>query len=177
MRLLTRIPVLSGGIKTTSSWLHRCRRPHVTWLWQTRRFTCVIASSALAARRESDEHQCEFRFDLSFSFSFSLKAIFSCAKQWDSALHLAHCFFKRRRLSLFELVWMGRRMRTEYCLSPQWSSGEDLQGDRAPPDSNISTMTWPHLTWSCRRHEMQLWIDLSRECWLRITLRTYSGAC
>jgi len=73
-----------------------------------------------------------------------------------------------------QLVWMGRQMRTKYCLSPHWSSGEELQGDRAPTGSKASTMTWPRLTWSCQK---QLRIDLSGECWLHIALRTHSGAC
>jgi len=64
-------------------------------------------------------------------------------------------------------------MQIEYCLSPHWSSGEDLQGDRASPGSKTSTMTWPRLTWNCWRQEMQLRIDLSGECWLCIALRTY----
>ena len=50
-------------------------------------------------------------------------------------------------------------------------------GDRTPPGSNTSTITWPRLTWSCLRQEMQLRIDLSGKCWLRIALRTHSGAC
>jgi len=72
---------------------------------------------------------------------------------------------------------MGRRIWTEYCLSPYQSYGEDLQGDLAPPGSKTSTVTWPCLTRSCWRQEMQPRINLSGECWLCIAPRTHSGAC
>ena len=88
----------------------------------------------------------------------------------SSRVDVFHCLDK-------QLVWIRRRMWTEYCLSPHRSSGEDLQGHRTQRGLKTSTVTWPRLTWSCWRQEMQLRIDLSGECWLHIALCSHSGAC
>jgi len=71
---------------------------------------------------------------------------------------------------------MGRRMRTEYCLSPYWSSGEDLQGDHAPTGLENINGNLTSFDMELLEAKMQLKIDLSGECWLRIALRTH-GAC
>jgi len=86
---------------------------------------------------------------------------------------------KRRRLSLFGHIARvdGEVDANRILFEPHRSSGEDHQVNRAPPGSKTSTMTWPRLTWSWWRQEMQLRIDLSGECWLLIALRTHSGAC
>ena len=76
----------------------------------------------------------------------------------------------------FKMFCRNFYMQSE-SLPELWRRPPLLQGDRAPPGSETSTMTRSCLTWSWQRQEMRLKSDISGECWLRIALRTHSGAC